>query len=292
MVDLHTHSNVSDGNLSPALLIREAVKQGLSAIALTDHDTIKGLEISRTEAEQAGIRFIPGIEISIQWDEGNVPPGIAGLGREGEFHLLGLGIYGPSPAFLSAVAELSRRREERNREILGRMNEIGIKASMDEIKAMSGGHSLGRLHFASLLVNRKIVENPEQAFSRYLKPGRPLYVPKTGLSFEEAAALIRESGGIPVLAHPQSLSIPLSRLPDMVKALKDRGLMGIEAWHPAAQAGFCRRFEALGKSLGLYITEGSDYHGSIRPERKLGYSSRGRALKDAVFEVIPELSEK
>jgi predicted metal-dependent phosphoesterase TrpH len=289
MVDLHTHSNVSDGNLSPALLIREAVKQGLSAIALTDHDTIKGLEISRTEAEQAGIRFIPGIEISIQWDRENVPPGIASLGPEGEFHLLGLGIRCPSPAFLSIVAELSRRREERNREILGRMNEIGIEASMEEIKAMSGGHSLGRLHFASLLVNRKIVENPEQAFSHYLKPGRPLYVPKAGLFFEEAAALIRESGGIPVLAHPQSLSISWSRLPNMVKALKNKGLMGIEAWHPAAQTGFCRRLESLGKSLGLYITEGSDYHGSIRPERKLGHSSRGREINDTVLEAIQDL---
>jgi predicted metal-dependent phosphoesterase TrpH len=289
MVDLHTHSNISDGNLSPALLIREAVKQGLSAIALTDHDTINGLEISRTEAEQAGIRFISGIEISIQWDGDNVPPGIASLGPEGEFHLLGLGIRCPSPAFLSAVAELSRRREERNREIVGRMNEMGIEASMDEIKAMSGGHSLGRLHFASLLVNRKIVENPEQAFSCYLKPGRPLYVPKTGLIFEEAAALIRESCGIPVLAHPQSLSMPLSRIPDMAKALKDRGLMGIEAWHPAAQPGYCRRFETLGKSLGLYITEGSDYHGSIRPERKLGHSSRNREIKDAILEAIPDL---
>lgn len=291
MIDLHTHSNVSDGEYSPAALIQEAARQGLSAIALTDHDTINGLESAKTAAIAANIKFIPGIEININWVGSK---NISGLGPGGEFHLLGLGITSPSPAFLAAIQELSRRREARNREILDRMHELSIDVSWDEVLSLAGkeanGHSLCRPHFAELLIKKKIVKNQKQAFSRYLSAGKPLYVYKEGMNFEEAAALIRESGGIPVLAHPISLYVAWGRLPDLIKTLKEQGLMGLEAWHPIAKSGSCRRLEALGKSLGLYITEGSDFHGIIRPERKLGCSSKGRKISDAILEAIPELA--
>jgi predicted metal-dependent phosphoesterase TrpH len=301
MVDLHTHSNISDGDLSPATLIREAARQGLCAVALTDHDTINGLESARDAAKLDNIRFIPGIEININWN-GRSARGAAGLGPGGEFHLLGLGINSPSPAFIAAVGELSRRREARNREMLDRMHELSIEATWEELLAISGGadrlrpanggNSLGRPHFAALLIKRKIVKNQNQAFARYLGVGKPLYVPKVGLAFEEAAALIRESGGIPVLAHPISLYVAWGRLPELVKTLKDMGLMGLEAWHPTAKSGSCRRLEALAKSLGLYVTEGSDFHGSASPDRRLGYSSKGRKINDAVLYAIPELGIK
>ena len=303
MVDLHTHSTASDGDFSPSLLIREAIKRNLNAIALTDHDTIIGLESARTEAIAANLRFISGIEIQINWTSGKIPIKAPGLGPGGEFHILGLGIEKPSPAFLAAIEELARKRVERNREILEKMHELSIEASWEELLVLSGrdplssgtikehaySHSLGRPHFASLLIKRKIVKNQEQAFARYLGVGKPLYVPKEGLDFEKAAALIRESGGIPILAHPMSLYIAWGRLPELFKILKDMGLMGLEAWHPVAKQGSCRRLEQLGKSLGLYITEGSDFHGSIRPERKLGRSSPGREIKDSVLDAIPEL---
>jgi predicted metal-dependent phosphoesterase TrpH len=293
MIDLHTHSNISDGELSPASLIREAVKRGLRAIALTDHDTVDGLESARdaalAETAHGGFHFIPGIEININWKGSKAPRDVPGIGPGGEFHLLGLGIHAISPAFSAAIRELSRRRETRNREMMEKMHELSIETSWEELVALSGGHSIGRLHFASLLVKHKIVKNHNQAFARYLGAGKPLYVPKEGLDFEQAAVLIKESGGLPVLAHPMSLYVAWGRLPDLVKSLKDRGLMGIEAWHPIAKSSSCRRLESLGRSLGLYITEGSDYHGSARPERKLGCSNRGRAINDAVLEAIPEL---
>jgi len=307
MIDLHTHSNVSDGDLSPAMLIKEAVRQGLHAIALTDHDTINGLENARTEAATAAIagnfRFIPGIEINISWTGGRAAKGAPGIGPGGEFHLLGLGINKPSPALTAAVENLSRLREARSREILDRMHELSIEVTWDELielskggkdgsAEVSGSRSLGRPHFAALLVKHKVVKNQNQAFARYLGVGKPFYVPKAGLLFDEAVALIRESGGIPVLAHPISLFVAWGRLPDLIKALKDRGLMGLEAWHPTARAGSCRRLAVLAKSLGLYITEGSDFHGSVRPERKLGYSGKGRKIDDAILEAIPELSDR
>jgi predicted metal-dependent phosphoesterase TrpH len=294
MIDLHAHSTFSDGELTPALLIKEAFKRGLRAIALTDHDTINGLESAKTaalaEPNAENFHFIPGIEININWTGAKSLRDVPGIGPGGEFHLLGLGISAISPAFKTAIGELSRRREARNREILERMHELSIEASWKELVALSGGHSLGRPHFASLLVQRKIVRNQNQAFARYLGVGKPLYVYKEGLDFEQATALIKESGGIPVLAHPMSLYVAWGRLPDLVKALKERGLMGIEAWHPLAKSGTCRRLENLGKTLGLYITEGSDFHGMVRPDRKLGCSNKGRQISDAVLEAIPELA--
>jgi len=283
---LHTHSTASDGDLSPPELVRAAKKRGLGVLALTDHDTLGGLEAAANEAKAQGIDFVPGIEISISWTgEGSV----CGLGPGGEMHLLGLGIHSPSPAFLAAVDGLSKRREARNREILDRMHELSIDATWEEILALSGGHSIGRPHFAALLIRRKIVRNQEQAFARYLGIGKPLYVPKIGLPFAEAAALIRESGGIPVLAHPMSLFVAWGRLPDLTKALKDRGLMGLEAWHPTTKPKSCRRLEELGKTLDLYITEGSDFHGNAWPNRKLGCSNRDREIGGDLLEGLPRL---
>ena len=309
MIDLHTHSNFSDGNLSPDMLINEAFKQGLYAIALTDHDTIKGLEIAKKAAIQLECRqsdnirkfsFIPGIEISINWTgnksiNGVVRHDVPGLGPGGEFHLLGLGINTPSPAFIVAVDELASRRVKRNRKIFERMVELSMinpddmESAWKELTLISGGNSLGRPHFAVFLIKHKFVKNIKQAFTHFLGAGKPLYVPKEGIAFEEAVVLIRESGGIPVLAHPLSLFIAWGRLPDLVKSLKEMGLMGLEAWHPIAKSGSCRRLEALGKSLGLYVTEGSDFHGSFRPVSRLGYSNKGRKINDAILEAIPEL---
>jgi predicted metal-dependent phosphoesterase TrpH len=296
VVDLHTHSNASDGDFSPAQLIREGKKRNITVLALTDHDTIGGLEEAQSEADAVGLRFIPGIEISINWKRG---AGVCGLGPGGEMHLLGLGIKNPSPAFTTGIAELSRRREERNLIILDNMNALGIEASWDDILAealSSTNHasriSIGRPHFANFLVKKKIVRNRDQAFARYLKPGKPLYAPKAGLPFGQAVAIIRESGGIPVLAHPMSLYVAWGCLPDLVKVMKSQGLMGIEAWHPIAKAKDCRRLEEMGRSLGLYITEGSDFHGTTRLGRSLGISNKQRQISDAVLEAIPELNEK
>ena len=281
MLDLHTHSTASDGSLSPSALIEEAAKRGISAIALTDHDTINGLEEAAKAAGERGIRFIPGIELQINGNTG------------GDFHLLGLGITRPSPAFKAAVKELARCREERNLEILDRINKSGISASYDEIRALAAGSdgcgqglpdrslSIGRPHFAAFLVKRKVVKNREQAFVRYLGKGKPFYMPKTGLHFERAAAAIKESGGIAVLAHPMSLYVAWGRLPALIQSLQERGLDGLEAWHPTAKVSACRRLEGLAKRLGLMVTAGSDFHGEARADRKLGITAGGRKIDNA-----------
>jgi len=284
MIDLHTHSTASDGSLSPAALIRAASGRGLSAIALTDHDTIDGLPEARDEAERLGIRFIPGIEFEITWEQGTTT-----VAPPGEFHLLGLGIVRPCPAFREAVASMAKFREKRNREILEKLAEIGVDVDYDELKALAGGGSVGRPHFAAFLVARKVVKNREQAFSRYLGKGRPFYIPKVGLEFGRAVGFIKESGGIAVLAHPMSLYVAWGRLPDLLGQLKDRGLAAIEAWHPTAKLRDCHRLEELGRELGLCINAGSDFHGEAHPDRKLGYTCAGRQIEDAFLEAIPGL---
>ena len=282
MIDLHTHSSASDGSLCPSALIKEAVKRSLTAIALTDHDTIAGLIEAENTALELGIQFIPGIELEITWNRAH---------GGGEFHLLGLGINNPSLDFKKAVENLARQREERNLEIIEKMNNFGIVVSYEEIKAFAGsttigaekagGVSIGRPHFADYLISQRIVKNREQAFSRYLGNRKLFFIPKIGLDFNEAVRIIKQSGGIAVLAHPMSLYTAWGRLPDLIKNLKDNGLDGIEAWHPTAKVSSCKRLEELGKKLDLIVTAGSDFHGEARPDRKLGITAGGKKIEDS-----------
>ena len=282
MIDLHTHSAASDGSLSPSALIAEAVKRKISALALTDHDTTGGLQQAAKAAAEHGVCFIPGVELEIVWN------------KDGEFHLLGLGIDGQTSEFRSALEELARRRRERNLEMINMMNKAGIPVSYEEISALAAvkgeqGNSIGRPHFAAFLVKRKIVKNREQAFVRYLGRGKPFYIPKVGLEFEHAAKLINESGGIAVLAHPMSLYTAWGKFPELIKGLKEKGLAGLEAWHPSAKVSACRRLEELGRKLDLFITAGSDFHGEPRPERKLGITAGGKKIDRSFLEGIPQL---
>jgi len=320
MIDLHTHSTASDGSFSPGALMEEAAKRKISAIALTDHDTISGLLEAEKAALEQGIHFIPGIEFEIVWkQETRIKPEISNSGEPndpgnslysknskgrkksitssapgGEFHLLGLGISRPSPGFKAAIEDMASRRHKRNLEMVEKMNQAGINVSYDEIVAAAGSREagetfIGRPHFADFLVKRKIVKNRDQAFLRFLGKGRPFYAPKVGLEFEVAVKLIKESGGIAILAHPMSLYTAWGRLPDLIKNLKERGLDGLEAWHPAAKVSSCKRLEELGKKLELCISAGSDFHGAARPDRKLGITAGGKKIEETYLEAIPGL---
>ena len=259
-----------------------AAKKGLSALALTDHDTINGIEEAEKTAKNLGVGFVPGIELEI-----SMPEKISG-----EFHLLGLGINKPSASFVKAVAGLAKGRMERNREIIKLMQKANIKASYEDLSTVSEGDSIGRPHFAMLLVKLKVVKNIEQAFKRFLGRGKPFYIPKPGLDFDLAISIIHESGGLPILAHPLSLYTAWGRLPDLIKNFKDRGLDGLEAWHPAITTSSCKRLEDLGNSLELFITAGSDFHGQVRSDRKLGITAGNRKIEQKFIDNIPILAER
>lgn len=274
MIDLHTHSDASDGTYSPAALAREAAARGLSAFALTDHDTVAGLEEAEREATGLGVRFIPGIELDIAFEPG-------------ECHLLGLGISRRTDEFAAVLEDLAARRERRNRAMLDLMVEAGIEADYADIASFAAGEVVGRPHFASFMVERRIVRNKEQAFARYLGKGRPFFVPKASLDFPLALRLIKESGGVAVLAHPLSLYVAWGRLPSVVSEWKDLGLDGLEAWHPTAKVRACERLEKLAGELGLLVTAGSDFHGENRPDRKLGLTAGHRKIDDRYAAGIP-----
>jgi predicted metal-dependent phosphoesterase TrpH len=288
VIDLHTHSTASDGNLTPAELVRAAHAEGITVIALTDHDTIDGLPEAQAEADKLGIRLIHGIEIDI--DSKIIGPN--GLRKSKrprgkhpirEFHLLGLGLNTPSKGFLELMEHSRMERTRRNLLIIGKMREAGIDADYEELRGMTSG-CIGRPHFAQYLVKLGKVENVRAAFSSFLGKEKPFYIRKQGIDFDWAVTVIHESGGIAVLAHPTTLYMSMNRLPLVVAGLKERGLDGIEAWHPTASRGICSRLEALGESLGLRITAGSDFHGEKRPDRHLGYTGGGMMIDDSFLE--------
>ena len=271
MVDLHTHSNISDGILNPIGLISYAVEQNLSAIALTDHDSTDGIDAAAKQAELKGIDFIPGVELTISWPTG-------------EFHLLGLGIKRVSARLAEITEILQKNRIERNRQIILKMQENGFDVSYEELVASVETKCIGRPHFAEYLVKKKLVRNRQDAFNKYIAKGRPYYVEKTGCNLDEAITAIVESGAVPVLAHPLSLYVSWGKMQNVLEELKERGIAGIEAFHPGARLNDCLRLEELGKKLGFCITAGSDYHGeAVRKDRHLGYTAGDRKIEDRFY---------
>ena len=271
MVDLHTHSNISDGILNPIGLISYAVEQNLSAIALTDHDSTDGIDAAAKQAKLKGIDFIPGVELTISWPTG-------------EFHLLGLGIKRVSVRLAEITEILQKNRIERNRQIILKMQENGFNVSYEELVASVETKCIGRPHFAEYLVKKKLVRNRQDAFNKYIAKGRPYYVEKTGCNLDEAITAIVESGAVPVLAHPLSLYVSWGKMQNVLEELKERGIAGIEAFHPGARLNDCLRLEELGKKLGFCITAGSDYHGeAVRKDRHLGYTAGDRKIEDRFY---------
>jgi 3',5'-nucleoside bisphosphate phosphatase len=271
MIDLHTHSTASDGSLSPTTLIELAAERGLSAIALTDHDTISGLEEAEAAATAKGLRFIRGVEIEIDF-------------KPGEFHLLGLNFGRAAPELAEVLAGLRDSRLERNRKIIESMKADGMGVDWEELHALSGASMIGRPHIAAYLVQKKIVKTRQLAFDRFIGKGKPYYHPKTCISLQEGVRLIQRSGGLAVIAHPMSLFVSWTRLRALFPEWKELGVDGVEAWHPTARRGECEKLEVLAVQHGLFPTAGSDFHGEQRPERRLGITAGDKKIEDRFLE--------
>jgi predicted metal-dependent phosphoesterase TrpH len=257
-----------------------AASLGISVIALTDHDTVDGLPGALKAAADNSIQCVPGVELSI-----NCPTG--------EFHLLGLGIN-PSGEGLSALLSvLAADRLNRNSLMIEKMQAAGFTVSLGDIEAIAGSRNIGRPHFAEWLVRNGTVRNRQKAFDKYLGQGRPIHVRRTGADLDEAINAIKASGGIPVLAHPLSLYISWGRLEKVIPELHERGIVGIEAWHPAVKENQCRRLEFMARQSGMFVTAGSDFHGKARDDRKLGRTAGGIKIADRFWteELQPILYE-
>ncbi|MCH5294900.1 MAG: PHP domain-containing protein [Treponema sp.] len=271
MTDLHTHSSASDGTLEPAALVKYACGRGIKTLALTDHDTTKGLEEAQAESLKAGITFVPGIEISVQWPTG-------------EFHLLGLGLRHVSRELSEIISFLREERLNRNLTMAQRLRENGADITFEEVREKFNTDNIGRPHFAQVMLDKGIISHRQAAFDKYFAKGRPCYVDRRGADLHDAVEAIKSSGGIPVQAHPLSIYVSWGKMEETMRAIKDFGVMGLEAWHPAVRISEAERLEELAHSLGMIATGGSDFHGdSVRADRHIGFTAGGLRVPEKVW---------
>ncbi len=268
--DLHLHTRYSDGSWTPLELVTRARQLGLAAIAITDHDTLDGIPEALNAAGSApppgapsgrpggpslpDIEILPGVEITCRVDAMEV-------------HMLGYlpGDSWRSPA-LRAVLDHSRRvREKRIGEIVGRLNQLGVPLTEQEVFACSDCGTIGRPHVAMALTRRGFVASHEEAFERFLKAGKPAYVERYRMTAAEAIGHIRRAGGVAALAHPG-----LNRVDDRIAELVEQGMAGLEVWHSRHSAAQTEHYRKLAERLGLIATGGSDCHGDLRGQPLLG----------------------
>lgn len=276
LIDLHTHSTASDGTLTPALLVELAYETGLSAIALTDHDTVAGIE----EAISCNlpIEVIPGIELS------------AGYGN-GDIHILGLYIDHTSDLLKKMAQNMVEEREWRNYEMCKRLREAGIDITVEKLRDGNKDMVLTRGHFSRYLIDHGYAKDKPEAFSRYLGVDTPYFVKRRYLSPEECIKLILDCGGTPVLAHPIIYNLPAAELEELVARLKKAGLAGIEAIYST----YTNQDEEIVRSLAhrhsLLLTGGSDFHGANKPEIAIGSGMGNLKIPYSLLEKIKEMRQ-
>ena len=250
-VDLHMHSTASDGSRSPADVVRAARQAGLSAIALTDHDSVTGLPEAQAAGAELGVRIVNGVELSA-------------VEGEMETHLLGLHLR-DTGVLERGLSDLRDMRERRAQQIVERLIALGVQVTYDDVLAQAAGGAVGRPHVARAMVADGWATDVRDAFDRYLGAGRPAFMAKEQLAMADAAAMIHAAGGLAVLAHPGG-SATRARL----TALAALGLDGVEVMHPSHSPGDTNRLRALCDDLDLVVSGGSDWHGAADGPRTIG----------------------
>ncbi len=255
-IDLHTHSSQSDGSFNPTTLVKEAHTAGLGAIALTDHDTVSGVEEAIDAGQKYGVEVISGVEISTSHNGKPV-------------HILGYGIDLLDDGLAGLLEKLQKIRRNRNSQILEKLAEQGIRIDEEELASITPG-LIGRPHIARLLIERKEVSNFEQAFSKFLRKNGRAYVEAEKFPATESIKTINRAGGVAVLAHPTTFDYSMQRIKEMVGEMANNGLGGIEAFYPGHSTKTSRKLVEMAAELNILVTGGSDFHGSIKPGIAIG----------------------
>ncbi len=263
-IDLHVHSNCSDGTLTPEELVTRGIHNDLVAFALTDHDTVDGVERAIKKAQELDyhIQVIPGVELSCQYE---VAPG-----RNVEIHILGYQIDYKDENLVSTLQQVAKERDNRNIKMCENLHNAGYPITYDELVETYGDMILTRAHFAKLLLKNGGVPSLDVAFKTCLSIDSPYFVNREYLTPEAAIELIKNAGGIPVLAHPLLYKLSVSEIRHMLGTLKASGIRGIEAMYSrnhGTDEAFVRK---LADEYDLFITGGSDFHGDNKPDIEMG----------------------
>lgn len=276
-IDLHIHSTSSDGIFKPAELVKMAAESNLDVIAIADHDSVDGIDEAVSAANDLGITVIPAVELSVEY------------GKYHDVHLLGYWIDHTDPAFVKMLALFRDTRELRGVKVIEKINlKLGSEGrkpiEIGEVMALAEG-ALGRPHIARILIEKGYASTMQDAFTNYLQPCN---VPKEYLPFDEAVKEIVRIGGVPVLAHPQSITRSRDELATIIRDMSQRGLGGIEAFNTMGFEGDEGFLRSLAESLGLAVTGGSDFHGT---EEGLSMG-KGRGNLSVGFESVESLNKK
>lgn len=273
-IDLHVHSTCSDGTFTPAGLVSYAVQKGLAAIALTDHDTVEGLEEASAAAVGTGLELVPGVEFSTEY-------------KERDIHILGLDIQPKQTDFAKHLKAFQDSRDARNEEMTLRLQNLEhIPITMEALRSAYGDAVLTRAHFGRWLFEHGYVRSIREAFSRYIGDDCPCFVPRKRTDPRHAIALIRNAGGIPILAHPLLYHLTDTELEELVRYLKEAGLQGIEAIYSSNTGLDESSMRRLARKMNLKISGGSDFHGKNKPLLDLG---SGKGNLKIPYEVLEQL---
>ncbi|MDY3249249.1 MAG: PHP domain-containing protein [Candidatus Choladocola sp.] len=275
-IDLHVHSNCSDGTVSPASLVSLAVSCGLSAFALTDHDNTDGIAEAEAAAGKHNIEIIPGIEFSTGYKNNDV-------------HIVGLEMDWKNPGFQSQINEYRQERTRRNQRIIDQMADDGIDISYGQMAESFGEAVWTRAHFARYLTDHGYVNDMWEAFHSLLSPGCRYYVPRRKITPSQAVRLIRQYHGIPVLAHPLQYKLTDDERKELICNLKNDGLIGMEVYYSTHSREQEKYLLELAGKYSLLPDGGSDFHGSNKPDIALGSGKNNLAIP---YEILENLRKK
>ncbi len=254
-IDLHVHTTASDGTCTPTEVVRKAAGMGLAAIAVTDHDTVSGYAEAAKAGQELGIEIVPGLEISTRY--------------LGPVHILGYYVDPESPVLQEVSDWLVKDRDKRNRRMAALMAADGLPVDYERMQERFGA-VIGRPHFAKLLVELGVAESVNDAFARFVERGQKYYCARNFLPIERAIRLIREAGGVPVLAHPFQYRLNDESLRDLIELCMKNGLLGMECRYSGYDEQKVDYLLALAREYALLPTGGSDFHGSVKPHIALG----------------------
>jgi predicted metal-dependent phosphoesterase TrpH len=271
-LDLHLHTTYSDGSFTPSEVVAFAHSANVTALAITDHDTVDGIPEAMEAGQRLGIEIVPGIELSSRW-------------KESEMHILGYFLNRQDPTLHAHLTRFQEARHRRNPRIIERLNELGLEVTYDEVKALAKNESIGRPHIARVLMNKRYVTSAKEAFDRYLADGASAYVPRDLPTPQEAIAIIRAAGGVPVLAHPSWLDRS-DGIYKICEELKAHGLAGVEVHYSTHRPEQTAQYLEAARRLELLITGGSDFHGATKPDIEVGRGRGTLFVPEALLEPL------